>query len=156
MTYNELMAALRDELAAHALITEAHALEAYHSVLKPIRTEGDAAHFFASMNLLNAYVKNEAASADFAKQYHFKNYVVDAIEQIARQPIPGIDIYIDRDVIYVWAQGLQFSFHNLRLTRTLIAYRDSPANVPQEWTGIRLQPPAVTVMEWTKAVREGR
>lgn len=156
MTHGALLARLRDPDATFSPPTEEQALTAYHAALLTIRDRYDAAYYFACMNLLNAYVKQGDAGREFAKRYHFKRYVADAIEHVVASRTPDVEVHVARDVIYARVLELQFSFHNVRLSRLLRDYQASPRNRVQEWSGVRLQPPAALLMEWTTCARDAR
>ncbi len=152
-TTEELKHAITADGTAFPKITETQVLEAYTSALIRIRDKYDALYFFACMNLLNAYVKNEDAAAEFADNYRFKQYVVSGLEQVIKRHIEGVFVYIERKIAYVSVLGLQFSFHNLTLSSALQDHMRSRQNVRQEWTGIRLQTPAALIFEWARQVR---
>ncbi|WP_226536252.1 hypothetical protein [Fictibacillus halophilus] len=154
MDMKTLLQHISDENQSFPEITKQQALEAYMSALIDIKDQYDALYFFASMNLLNAYVKKQTADKEFVKRYKFKHYINGKIEQIIRKSIRDVSVYVGQDVVYVSASSLQFSFHNVQLTRFLQLYQSSSQNLEQEWTGIRLQPVAGYIFSWAKDVRE--
>jgi len=156
MTSAELLKVLSDPTSSFPEIEEEQAMKAYLGALSPIEDKYDALYFFACMNLLNAYVKKENAG-EFRKRYRFKDYVIHGIEQVIIKKIDGVEIYLQPDVTYVSLFGLQFSFHNLRPTSFLRKqYMNSPQNKKQEWTNIRLQPPARIIFEWAEEMRRNK
>ena len=104
--------------------------------------------FFAAMNFLNAYVKQPYADPHLYKRYWFKNDVIRVFETLIKHPIEFVTIYLAQDVNYVSVAGLQFSFHNLEKTEIVSEFKQSDANIMQEWTGLRLQPAAKAIFDY--------
>lgn len=109
-----------------------------------------AFYFFASMNLLNAYIKKDYADTEYKKRYVIKDYVSLAITQIIEQKMEEVEVYIDKRIVYIKIQGRQFSFHNVKGNKVIQAFKDSPYNIKQEWCGIRLQPICISVYQEAK------
>lgn len=135
-------------------ITNEEAEEAYFTSLMKIKNEYDAFYYFASMNLLNAYVKKPYATEELRKKYGFKNYVVRGIEQVIEQKIKNVRISFKPEVTYVSVLDLQFSFHNLKSSYEIREFTKSRNNIEQQWCGIRLQPPAAVVYRKAKEIYE--
>lgn len=133
-------------------ITEEDAEEAYLVSLIKIRNKYDAFYYFASMNLLNAYVKKPYATEAFKKKYRFKSYVVKGIEQIITNKIEKVNVFFTLRITYVSVLGFQFSFHNLNSTYQIKEYTKSGKNIEQEWAGLRLQPAALLIYKKAKEV----
>jgi hypothetical protein len=127
--------------------------EAMCNVDLNLRHAVDVAYFCASMNLLNAWMK--VPRDGYKPNYVFKGAIAKRMEGVVKRPIDGVEVYVSlaEKVMYVRVLGLQFSFHNVQLTDTLREFAASDANLPQEWGGIRLQPKAGLVMEWTRQER---
>lgn len=148
MTIEELILKMIDDQPDEEIILrEEDAVFAKRMTYLPVVDEDSAFLFFASMNFLNAYVKKDYAVPYFRKKYYFKEDVARILETLVDQQIEGIQIHIADDVTYVSVKGLQFSFHQLDLSPTMEAYRESDANVPQEWTQLRLQPYAKDLLD---------
>lgn len=136
-------------------ITEEQAMTAYMAALLDIQDEYDAFYYFSSMNLLNAFVKKDF-SGNFRRRYHFKHYISKAIEGVITKNIPNTFIYIAPDVVYVSIFEIQFSFHNVLLSKELKNYKESIDNKYQDWSGIRLQPPAALIFAFAKDLKTNR
>jgi hypothetical protein len=125
-----------------------------------VQSAADCAYFFACANLLNAALNPNlglyAGSLRLCKEvYSFKSVVAAAIEGIVAEPIDGVSCYFDPDgTAYVTVLGVQFSFHAIPRTSRIAAYIFSGRNVPQPWSGVRLQPIAPLVLEWASALAE--
>lgn len=143
-----------DGQVENSKISEELALSAYMGALIRIENRNDALYFFASMNLLNAYVKDPSASEDFKKRYKFKRHLSKGIEEVIMKNIAEVEVYLDSSVTYITVCGIQFSFHNIPITKHLKNnYLYNKANKPQSWSGVRLQPHSVFLYEWTKTNR---
>lgn len=123
-------------------------ITAYMASLLEIRKTKDAFYFFAAMNLVNAYVKKQDIPEELKRKYTFKKYVARGCEQVLVKEIKDVHVYLSPDVTYVKIWGVQFSFHNIVLSRLLKQFMHSPGNQVQEWAGVRLQPPAALIFEW--------
>ena len=126
-----------------------------------IEDAGDGADFLACANLLNAALNPKLGAYDGCLQpetvvYSFKSVVGEALENIAATPINGVACDFSPDgITYVTVLGVQFSFHSIPRTKTLEAYIALGRNVPQPWSGVRLQPIAPLIMDWASAVAGG-
>ena len=129
------------------------AQEAYKNMGMEIRDEYDALIFFASANVLNAYVKQDDAQLLMEPKYSFKNNITEKIEYIIKNKIPNIDIYYNGKITYVRTAELQFSYKYLPTTEFMKKYENSNENIPQAWEGIRLQRYAGSLFEWIKIYR---
>ncbi len=119
-----------------------------------LRHAVDVAYFCASMNLLNAWMK--LPREGYKPNYVFKGTTAHKISTMLKRPIQGVEVYVSlqEKVLYLRVMGLQFSYHNVELTDTLKEYQASDANVLQEWVGIRLQPKACLILDWTDQQRQ--
>ncbi|WP_462413636.1 hypothetical protein [Neobacillus sp. Marseille-QA0830] len=150
MSIQELSEMIKLESSSFPEITEEQAMKAYIGALIEINDDIDAFYYFACMNLLNAFVKKDTAGA-FLKRYQFKNYVAKGIEQVLSKKISRV--FIDNDVVYISIIGLQFSFHNIPLSKPLKDYKISKQNTIQVWSGIRLQPAASLIFTYAEVLR---
>lgn len=126
-----------------------------------VNTVGEAAYAFAAANLLNA-VSNQRAglyrgSLRILKEvYAFKQRVAHWIEGLIDEPVPGVTMYVTppgrNDVVYVRVGEVQFSFHAVARTPKIVKFGASTANVEQEWSGMRLQQIAPSVLAWGRAM----
>lgn len=123
-----------------------------------IATAGEVAYVCACANMLNAALNRRLQTYDgsvaLAKEvYSFKAIFGRAIDDILRNPPPGVKLYVEPDgLLYVSVRGLQFSFHAVPRTPAVRAYQRSSQNAPQAWSGKRLQPVAPLVLRWARSL----
>ncbi len=121
-----------------------------------IENTEDAFLYYASLNLLNTYVKQNKN----AISYKFKQEAISGFDSIIVNKIPGVTYSYDETekVLIVNVSGFQFSFHNA----TPSAKMDFAKNFshligtqfykPEKWEGLRLQPYAVTVFTYASGL----
>ena len=119
-------------------------------------TVGSAAYFFSCANLLNAtlsgrYVIGSIPSNLEKAVYSFKRRVGKVVESIIDNPIQGVEIYFDHQLMYVTIDTIQFSCHAIPRTKKIRGFINSKANERQNWSGIRLQPISPMVLDWGRA-----
>lgn len=123
-----------------------------------VTTTADAAYVCACANLLNAALNRRLRTYDdsvkLAKEvYSFKAIFGRTIDDMVKKPPPDVQVYVEQDaLLYVSVRELQFSFHAIPRTPAIRAYRLSRNNVPQPWSGKRLQPVAPLVLRWARAL----
>lgn len=107
---------------------------------------GDVLLFCASINLMNAYVKQPSCKS-FG--YFFKSYVCRLIDQVQRNPIEGVRCSTQMDgkssITYVEVCGIQFSFHCVK------GAKPKKKSSPIRFDGIRKQRCAVTLFKMVEA-----
>lgn len=106
--------------------------------------------FYASLNLLNTYVKQNKRSKH---DYDFKKYVNFGLESVlANGGMKDVSFDIDNKegTTLVNVAGVQFSFHYVMRSQALeLAMRTKhPMYKPQQWEGLRLQQSADTIFDW--------
>lgn len=104
--------------------------------------------FFSSLNLLNSYVKKDYANS---KKYNFKKEVTKGIESLIAWKPDGITYSYNKDISVIDVAGLQFSFHNIEISKLL--EQKSKYNTEINWDGIRLQPSAVSIFNFANSLR---
>ena len=116
-----------------------------------ILNEKDAFLFYASLNLLNTYVKQNKNKIS----YGFKEHVKSAFDSIIMNKIKAEYFYDNQEkVLIVNIQGVQFSFHNVEPSAKMTFARlfenklDHKYYQPQQWEGLRLQPVAETLFKY--------
>lgn len=99
--------------------------------------------YFASINLINSYVKKEYAEF---KKYDFKQYIAKGIEALIDQPVERINFSYNKQLTIIDIKGIQFSFHNSEITELMKnnSYKEL------EWEGIRLQPVSLEIYNYAK------
>ena len=75
------------------------------------------------------------------------------VEKIIKNPPPDVSIYIEhKGPIYIKVLDLQFSFYSIPRTKEINIYTNSERNIPQGWSGIRLQPVAPLVLRLARKI----
>lgn len=117
-----------------------------------ILNKEDAFLYFASLNLLNTYVKQDNKSKI---SYNFKSCVTSAFDSIIMNKIDANYCYDNIEkLLIVNIDGMQFSFHNVTPSPKMIFAKQFPRLVgkeyfkQQEWEGIRLQPVAQSLFKF--------
>lgn len=121
------------------------------SGMQLLNTE-DAFLFYASLNLLNTYVKQNKNKI----KYGFKKHVTDAFDSAIVNQIEDISYSYDdvEKLLIVNVSGMQFSFHNVKPSAKMNFVRMSPDkevrayHKKEEWEGFRLQPIAETLFKY--------
>ena len=77
-------------------------------------TVEDCFKYFASINLLNAYVKKDYAETNIKDNYSFKKFVINAVDRLNKFCPSGVDFGASQSdkVIYLQVYDMQFSFHS--------------------------------------------
>jgi hypothetical protein len=144
-----------------------------------IQDKWDAMYVVAGFNLINSFVNRVKNNKALRKRenmqdelYLFKKNLSSCIAHIVEKNIDGVRIYIDStSMVYISINNIQFSFHQVSIknapmfrtlgdstdwTRTdiLDRYSQSPRNQPQDWAGIRLQPIASVVLDYSRLCRQ--
>lgn len=116
-----------------------------------ILNEQDAFLFYASLNLLNTYVKQNKDKIS----YGFKEHVKSAFDSIIMNKINASYYYDSKEkVLIVNICGVQFSFHNVEPSAKMYFAKNFENKLtikhyqPQEWEGLRLQPVAETLFKF--------
>jgi hypothetical protein len=154
------------------------------SIMKiDITNKYDAFYVMAGFNLITAYVNRIKDDKQIRKELNlfgelflYKQYLAAGIAKIILNGVEGADIYIDRinnkNLVYVRLFGYQISFHYVQQKEILVEYTRSDEvptfkkgdflheyaasdrNIPQEWSGIRLQPVAPLLFNLARIYKE--
>ena len=127
---------------------------AYKNLKMPINSRNDALVFLASVNLVNAYVKQDNAILFMKPKYIFKNILVDRLEEMISKNIEGVKIYFNVDTTYIKILNLQFSFKYLPTNEFMKKYINCDKNKVQRWEGMKLQPCAGDILEQTIKIQQ--
>lgn len=121
-----------------------------------LETTEDAFLYFASLNLLNTYVKQNKK----AISYGFKQEVISGFDAVINNGISGVTYNYDKKegVLVVNVAGMQFSFHQVLPSAKMDYVKNFEFNLDQKyyseksWDGLRLQPVAKTVFEFASGL----
>ena len=120
-----------------------------------LENEEDAFLYFASLNVFNAYVKQNKGKVS----YGFKNNVLSAFDALIMNGIPATYDYDKKEkLLIVNIKGMQFSFHNVLPSSKMEFvknYRRTEHDYykQQEWEGIRLQPIAESLFNFANNLK---
>ena len=108
-------------------------------------TTDDFFLFFASINLLNAYVKKDYITN---KKYDFKKNIISGIESLIKNSNSDIKFCYNKNLTTIEINGLQFTFHNVEISDVMKEHKYEDI----EWLGVRLQPVASTIFEFANSL----
>ena len=144
---------IRESNAAPEVVSEESYLRAKANLdTMFINNEKDAFLFYASLNLLNTYVKQNKDKISYA----FKEDVKSGFDSIIVNKIKDATYCYDpaEKVLIINIKGMQFSFHNvtpsakMNFARMFEKRLDRPYYAEQKWEGLRLQPVAETLFKY--------
>ncbi len=112
----------------------------------------DAFLYFASLNLLNSYVKTDKKNIS----YGFKRLVSAGIDGILANEVENVTFCYDakEKSMLINVAGLQFGFHNVKPNSSVKFLMLNPGNEngkyykQQSWEGVRLQAMAVSLFDF--------
>ena len=104
-------------------------------------TVEDCFKYFASINLLNAYVKKDYAETNIKDNYSFKKIVINAVDRLNKFCPSGVDFGASQSdkVIYLQVYDMQFSFHSCLPKNCNLQLKE------MQWQNVRLQPYALEI-----------
>ena len=117
--------------------------EAKQYIQREVQSKNDLFIKLCSLNLLNAAIKDK----DYKKELSY-GYIKSCVSRLVNFLISHIEnghvdeLYYDsqQHCMYIRCYGIQFSFHNITVTKNIRAFANSEQNNFVEWDGIRLQP----------------
>ena len=145
-----------DTILTSKYINNNESRKAYTNLTMKINNEFDVLLFLASVNLINAYVKQNDAILYMQPKYIFKDILVKRLEEIIKKDIKGVRIYFNRETTYVKVFNLQFSFKCLPTSEFMNKYMTSPKNKKQQWEGKRLQPCCSSILSQAESIHKLR
>lgn len=108
---------------------------------------GDVLLFCSALNLLNTYVKQKNSKVT----YKFKNELGYLIGIAVNTTCEGVSFDLQKDgnnpLLVIQIYCIQFSFHNIPITKELTALRQKHLTTSLEWDGVRKQNCAVTLFK---------
>ena len=104
--------------------------------------------FFASINLLNAYVKKDYADKMVKNNYAFKKFVLYAVNKLNDFCPNNVDFGMSKidKVIYLQVYDLQFSFHSCLPKNCELKLKE------MFWQNVKLQPYALQIFNLAMSV----
>lgn len=117
--------------------------EAKQYIQREVQNKKDVFVKLCSLNLLNAAIKDK----EYKKELSY-GYIKPCVSRLVNFLVSHSEnryvdeLYYDapNQCIYIRCYGIQFSFHNITVTKEIATFADSELNVPVKWDGIRLQP----------------
>ena len=132
--------------------------EAKQYIQRDIKSKKDVFIKLCSLNFLNAMIKDKEYKKELSYAYikpcvsKLVNFLVSKFENRNTD-----ELYYDAKTqcMYIRCYGIQFSFHNIIVTKEISAFANSEKNNPVEWDGIRLQPISKDLFLLAKDVHSG-
>ncbi len=117
--------------------------EAKQYIQRDIQSKNDVFIKLCSLNLLNATIKDKEYKIELSY-----GYIKPCVSRLVNFLVSHFDdgyadeLYYDAQgqCIYIRCYGIQFSFHNIIVTKDISAFANSELNNPVKWDGIRLLP----------------
>ena len=132
--------------------------EATQYIQRDVQSKNDVFITLCSLNLLNAAIKDKEYKKELSYGY-IKPRVSRLVNFLAFHFENGYadELYYDAQsqCMYIRCYGIQFSFHNIIVTKEISVFANSEKNNPVEWDGIRLQPFAQDLFLLAKDVHIG-
>lgn len=127
-------------------ITENDYSEAmYYLKTNPLETTEDYFIFFAAINLINSFIKENKGFS-----YSFKSFIKRGIDSLIDKPNLNIKFSYTKDLILVQIYNMQFTFHSGELSDKMKTYKVEEIN----WSGIRLQPIALSIFNLARKIKQ--
>lgn len=126
---------------------------------RDIKSKKDVFIKLCSLNFLNAMIKDKEYKKELSYAYikpcvsKLVNFLVSKFENRNTD-----ELYYDAQTqcMYLRCYGIQFSFHNIIVTKEISVFANSEKNNPVEWDGIRLQPISKDLFLLAKDVHSGK
>ena len=117
--------------------------ESKQYIQRDIQSKNDVFIKLCSLNLLNAAIKDK----EYKEELSY-GYIKPCVSRLVNFLVSHFDdgyadeLYYDAQgqCMYIRCYGIQFSFHNIVVTKDISAFANSELNNPVKWDGIRLQP----------------
>lgn len=131
--------------------------EAKQYIQQSIQEKKDVFVILCSLNLLNAAIKTKEYK-QILNYRDIKPQVSKLVDFLLINDRHYVDeLYYDsqQHCMYIRCHNIQFSFHNIILTKQIKAFADSANNISIPWDGIRLQLIASELFELAKGLHKG-
>ena len=132
--------------------------EATQYIQQDVQSKNDVFIKLCALNLLNAAIKDKEYKKELSYGY-IKPRVSRLVNFLASHFENGYadELYYDAQgqCMYIRCYGIQFSFHNIIVTKEISIFANSEKNNPVEWDGIRLQPISKDLFLLAKDIHSG-
>ena len=132
--------------------------EATQYIQRDVQSKNDVFIKLCALNLLNAAIKDKEYKKELSYRY-IKTRVSRLVNFLASHFENGYadELYYDAQgqCMYIRCYGIQFSFHNIIVTKEISIFANSEKNNPVEWDGIRLQPISKDLFLLAKDIHSG-
>lgn len=132
--------------------------EATQYIQRDVQSKNDVFIKLCALNLLNAAIKDKEYKKELCYGY-IKPRVSRLVNFLASHFENGYadELYYDAQgqCMYIRCYGIQFSFHNIIVTKEISIFANSEKNNPVEWDGIRLQPISKDLFLLAKDIHSG-
>lgn len=115
-----------------------------------------------SMNLINAALKMKEYKSKEKDAIIYYGMLKPKVSSLVNYILENDSLKLNDDFYinatdkcaFIEVNGLQFSFHNITITKNSQAFIDSDKNKPKPWKGVRLQKIAAELFEYTANKKE--
>lgn len=132
--------------------------EATQYIQRDVQSKNDVFIKLCALNLLNAAIKDKEYKKELSYGF-IKPRVSRLVNFLASHFENGYadELYYDAQgqCMYIRCYGIQFSFHNIIVTKEISIFANSEKNNPVEWDGIRLQPISKDLFLLAKNIHSG-
>ena len=132
--------------------------EATQYIQRDVQSKNDVFIKLCALNLLNSAIKDKEYKKELSYGY-IKPRVSRLVNFLASHFENGYadELYYDAQsqCMYIRCYGIQFSFHNIIVTKEISIFANSEKNNPVEWDGIRLQPISKDLFLLAKVIHSG-
>lgn len=132
--------------------------EAKQYIQQEVQSKTDVFIQLCSLNLLNAAIKDTEYKKELSYGY-IKPSVSRLVNFLVSHPENGFadELYYDiqGQCMYIRCYGIQFSFHNIIVTKEIGVFANSELNIPVKWDGLRLQPISKDLFFLAKDIHSG-
>ena len=132
--------------------------EARQYILRHPQNKKEVFRTLCSLNLMNAAIKQQEYKS--ALSYGFIKPQVSRLIDFCishSQERYTDELFYDSQqrCMYVRCYGIQFSFHNITMSKSIQNFAHSALNIPVKWDGVRLQPRSKELFIMAKLLSSG-
>lgn len=158
----KLLAEITNPLEEEYEVQNTDLMEAWSLAKVTPKTQEDAFHYLAAMNVINAWIsknrKNHKGDAprlnkSLRDMYSFKTHVATLITDLIVTPRPFVKLFVAKNLALIEINSFQFAFHNVPKNETILQFEHGTANREIAWCGRRLQPLAPLLLRYARAIK---
>jgi len=141
-------------------IKKSELMEAFAFLRVLPKNNEDLFHSLCCFNLINTFLKEKGNSnikrkekKKFKNMYFFKTYLADILTKRVENRDYSLPIYLTKELLIIEIFDFQFSFQSVPLNTVLKKFIKSEFNKEIIWKGIRLQPIAPLLLNYSRSLR---